>query len=289
MFQKYQVAKKQFFNNPCQLIEIEKYITDLVNKILKNNLNKIIEDYNEASYLYPFWANYKPVDRGRAPKGDQVPWIEVGEHAVGENLKHFISLQYPIEEIGLPSGADDRFLIHLNKIETITNNLTDCAFLSIDIKSDGPRDNFDDTVVSPYQISGDGIWENESDNLINSPIEAKGKRVNHNFFPALPPIYVLHNGLIAPTIHLFIKPIYKMLSLVDSSSEGQPLEKIINLCVPNGLLLTQNPNYLAKKKYEGLFYPGKDDSKKDSQKVRARISFPILKQLGEWRYTEILC
>ncbi|MBQ6683740.1 MAG: BglI family type II restriction endonuclease, partial [Bacteroidales bacterium] len=66
---------------------------------------------------------------------------------------------------------------------------------------------------------------------------------------------------------------------------GQPLAKIKLASIPNGILLTKNPNY--NEKYPGLFYPGKDDKKKDKRKSRARISFVLLKEISDWRIKEI--
>ena len=71
----------------------------------------------------------------------------------------------------------------------------------------------------------------------------------------------------------------------NNNTIGQPLAKIKIASIPNGILLTRQPNY--NKKYKGLFYPGKDDQKKDNMKIRARISFNILKNIAEWRIKEI--
>ena len=205
MFNQYNRARNYFIQNPNQLIEVEHHIVNLVNHTIAYNLEEIKKYYNEASYLYPFWAEYQPVKRGRDPRGDQVPWIEVGEHAVGEKINRFISSQYRIAEVGLPSGADD-------------------------------------------------------------------------------PIYVLSDGTIAPSVHLFVKPIYKMLRLEDPSQDGQPLDCITNVCLPNGLLLTTSPNYLQT--HPSLFYPGKDDAGKDPLKIRARVSFELLRRIASWRYSD---
>lgn len=67
---------------------------------------------------------------------------------------------------------------------------------------------------------------------------------------------------------------------------GQPLEKIKIASIPNGLLLAENPNYI--KQYPHLFFPGKDDKSKDLRKIRARVSFDILKKIDSWRVKEIL-
>ena len=284
IFEAYTRAKEFFVHNPRCLVELECYITTLINNVIDANYAEIESDYNEASFLHPFWANYPPEDRGRAPVGDQVPWIEVGEHAVGHKLCRLISLDYEIAEVGLPSGADNRFVIYSERISQITNHQTNKAFVFLDIKSVGPRDNFDHTVLSPYQVSGDGMWINPEESMSNSPIIALGRTASHPFYPAISPIYAFPDGSFAPTIHIFIKPVYTMLSMHNGTRVGQPLDSIISVCVPNGILLALSPNYLQR--YPGLFFPGKDDKKKDPQKIRARVSFEILRQINRWRVTE---
>lgn len=282
MFDNYQKAKGYFSTYPEQLIEIERFITERVNACILENYDEIERDYNEASYLQAFWANYPPDNRGRSPVGDQVPWIEVGEHAVGHKLSRLLSNSFTIFETGLPSGADNRFVLVSDTISDITNGFTDRAFVFLDIKSVGPRDNFDHTVISPYQVSGDGQWTSPEGNVINSTMLAAGTKSSHMFYPAIAPVYAFSNNTIAPTIHLFVKPIYSMLS---DGQRGQPLERIKNICVPNGILLTDNPNYLNE--YPNLFFPGKDDKGKDPKKMRARVSFALLKKIAPWRVQEI--
>ena len=284
LHQNYIKAREYFIQRHQELIDIEYYIAAIVNNIIQDNYQELENDYNEASYLHPFWANYPPDDRGRAPIGDQIPWIEVGEHSIGHKLCRLIAQEYKISEVGLPSGADNRFVLYSEKISEITNGFTDCAFVFLDIKSVGPRDNFAHTVISPYQVSGDGIWDNVEDNLHNSIMSATGKQVSHIFHPAISPIYSLTTGRIAPTVHLFVKPIYRMLNTSSDGKRGQPLQEIKSICVPNGLLLSKNPNYLAT--YPGLFFPGKDDKGKDPRKIRVRVSFKILEELSAWRVVE---
>ena len=57
------------------------------------------------------------------------------------------------------------------------------------------------------------------------------------------------------------------------------------IAVPNGLLLTEVPNYLRR--YPGLFFPGKDEKEKNPLKRRCRISFSLLRQIAAWRVQEI--
>lgn len=284
LWNNYHAARDFLVAHPEILIELEWFTTELVNQMICNHYDEIEHDYNEASYLNPFWANYPPDDRGRAPVGDQVPWIEVGEHAVGHKLSRLIAMDHDIAEIGLPSGADNRFVLVDDEILSITQGLTDQVFVFLDIKSVGPRDNFAHTVISPYQVSGDGRWECAGDNVENSTIQAVGKMTSHTFYPAIPPIYALTDGSVAPTMHLFVKPIYRMLGAGGRGRTGQPLEGIKNICVPNGLLLCINPDYLQE--YPGLFYPGKDDKNKDPRKIRVRVSFDVLHRIAPWRVSE---
>lgn len=281
MYEQYHKARDYLISNSRVLIDLEHYTTDIVNHYIYANYEEFLHDYNEASYLNPFWANYPPDDRGRQPIGDQVPWIEVGEHAIGHKLDRIISTGFTVSEVGLPSGADNRFTLVSDEINQITQGLTNKIFLFIDIKSVGPRDNFDHTVISPYQVSGDGIWEEPNKNMVNSVMKAVGRIATHNFYPAIAPIYSFSDGSIAPTIHLFVKPVYRMMSMKSNCVSGQPLESITSVCVPNGLLLAVAPNYLAQ--YPRLFFPGKDDKNKDPRKIRVRVSFEILKKIASWR------
>ena len=138
--------------------------------------------------------------------------------------------------------------------------------------------------MSPYQVSGSGQWNKKEKGVINDPIIAKGKRIEHDFLCSLPPIYVLSDKTIAPLVTFVIKPIYSMV-YKNNRCCGQPLDKIKVACIPNGLLLTKNPNYMEK--YPSLFFPGKDDKGKDLRKIRARVSFDLLEEIDEWRVKEI--
>lgn len=284
IFDNYKQARNYFLSNPDTLIKIETYIADMIGQIIHDNYEEISRDYNEANFLQPFWASYPPDNRGRAPVGDQIPWIEVGEHSVGHKINRFVSEKYKTAEIGLPSGADNRFMLESPEIEIMCQGLTKAVFVFLDIKSVGPRDNFNHTVISPYQVSGDGVWNNVDDNMENSVITAKGLHTSHLFHPAISPIYVLSNGLILPTIHIFVKPIYNMLHIQSNGGLGQPLDAIKVICVPNGLLLTKNPNYHSQ--YPGLLFPGKDAKSKAAMKVRCRVSFDILSSIADWRVKE---
>ncbi|MBN2068881.1 MAG: BglI family type II restriction endonuclease [Opitutales bacterium] len=279
-FELYNKARDSFIEQPNLLIELEKKITTFLFRSISSDLEEITRNYNEASFLYPFWKNYPPDERGRSPRGDQFPWIEVGEHALGTRLYHYFQ-KFNAKDVGLPTGADQRFVIKSDFIRDITHGLTNSAWVFIDIKSVGPRDDFDHAVMSHNQISGDGVWDNEFIGLRNKILTATGKRTSHPFHCSVPPIYILSDGSILPVVMLIAKPVYKMLSLDDHELRGQPLNKITVAAIPNGLLLTENPNYLES--FPELLYPGKDDKGKNPLKVRARISFPILQQIDQWR------
>lgn len=322
MFDAYNRHRTEFIKKPELLIRLEEFIHKEIRQLLKKNIPEIQCDYDEASFLFPFWQNYPPEERGRSPRGDQFPWIEVGEHSVGCKLARYLGSKFAVREIGLPAGTDQRFLLRSEKIKEILL-FTDAAMLFVDIKSVGPRDDFDHTVLSPYQVSGDGLWKHPDKGVLNSVAVAKGGRASHPFHCALPPLYVLSDGCVAPTVSVFVKPVYEMLSersvaakraklfgKLESKKEsgevltktekpleritpeaeklyaiGQPLLRITLITLPNGLLLTSNPNY--SKKFPSLFYPGKDDKTKTEKKLRARISFPLLREIAEWRVEQI--
>lgn len=286
-YELYQKMRKQLISDPNILINLEEYFILQIKKLLEANLNLIKNDYNEASYLYPFWQQYPPNERGRKPRGDQYPWIEVGEHAIGDKLPRLLLNDFKIRDIGLPTGPDKRFILTNDKILKITKGLTDSIWLFVDIKSVGPRDDFDHTVMSHNQISGNGEWNKKSEGVKNLIIVASGKHIKHDFYCSIPPLYVLSDKTVAPVILIAIKPVYKMLSLEKKYNDGgQPLKKISLISIPNGLLLEEGPKYL--KKFPGLFFPGKDDKSKNPQKVRSRISFQLLRQINTWRIQNII-
>jgi hypothetical protein len=273
-------------SNPNILINLERYVFDTLFSGVEELLSSIKADYNEASNLFPFWQNYPPDERGRKPRGDQFPWIEVGEHAVGDRIKDILEKQFLVRSIGLPSGPDERFVSTSDTIKEITNGITNSCWVFVDIKSAGPRDDHAHTVMSHNQMTGSGEWTDIESGVKNRVMQARGQYSRHDFHSSLPPVYVLSDGTILPVVNYALKPVYKMLSLEKKGYEGQPLSKIQLVSIPNGLLLECNPNYL--KKYPGLIFPGKDDKDKNPLKVRARIDFNILREIDDWRVGEIL-
>jgi hypothetical protein len=283
-FKRYNQIRDYLINNPEKLIALEHFLADQVEKILILNLKLIKKEYDEASFLFPFWENYPPDERGRAPKGDQYPWIEVGEHAVGIKLNRLLAQKFTVEDYGLPTGADQRLFLRSKEISDILG-IDNCgAWLFADIKSVGPRDDADHTVMSHNQISGDGVWSNPEDGVKNTILTATGARATHPFHCSIPPLYVLSDGAVAPMINIVVKPVYDMLSL-SGAEGGQPLKRISLATIPNGILLIINPNYL--KTYPGILFPGKDDKDKNPMKVRARVSFEILRKIADWRVKNI--
>ena len=285
-FEKYHQAKDALTKAPSILLDLEEWLTSCLEHLVRDNWAEIESDYNEASYLHPFWQNYPPDDRGRKPKGDQYPWIEVGEHAVGGKLPRLLANDFAVRDTGLPTGPDQRFVLSSATIEEMTGGLTDTVFLFVDIKSVGPRDDAPHVVMSHNQVSGDGIWLKEEDGVRNTVITALGERARHDFHSSIPPLYVLSNGIVAPVINVVVKPVYNMHSISESDIKtGQPLDRITLACIPNGLLLHCNPKYLND--YPRLFFPGKDDKKKKALKMRARVSFEVLTSIGSWRVKHV--
>lgn len=283
----YNEARSYFIQNYTQLIEIEKFVSIKVYEIINANIDEITDDFNEASYLYPFWQNYPPEERGRSPIGDQYPWIEVGEHAIGDKIPRLLESFFGIRDVGLPTGSDVRLVLTHPEINNITDGFTDTCWLFLDIKSVGPRDDQDHAVMSPNQISGNGRWDSADGGIVNEVIIARGSKASHLFHCSIPPIYILSNSTIIPVVIITLKPVYRMLSLEQNSTDGgQPLGRISFATIPNGLLLHEQPNYLAQ--YPELFFPGKDDKTKDPRKLRCRVSFEKLRNIANWRFREII-
>lgn len=285
-FDTYTRARAQIIGDSTMLVELEELLTDAVAQLTRGIMDEAEEDYNAASILYPFWQAYPPEDRGRSPRGDQFPWIEVGEHAIGVKFARVLAERFKVRDVGFPTGADQRFIVSGSEIEAVTGGLTDSAWICLDIKSVGPRDDFDHAVMSHNQISGSGEWSDPFGPVTNDPMVAVGHRTSHPFYPAMPPILVLPDGRVAPTITMALKPVYRMLAHDDIHGwQGQPLDRVHLITIPNGLLLTKNPNYLAQ--HPGLLYPGKDDKSKTPTKVRARVSFSHLIRIATWRWRQV--
>lgn len=285
-FKLYSEARQYFINNYQQLIELEKYLSNTIYDLVKSELGNISKDFDECSYLFPFWQNYPPDSRGRQPRGDQYPWLEVGEHVFVSKLPRLLNNVFDIRDVGSPTGADLRLVVSNDAIEGITKGYTKYAWLLLDIKSVGPRDDQEHTVMSHNQISGNGKWEELNGGITNKIMRAKGKYQTHDFYCSASPIYILSDGLVCPVIHVVIKPVYGMLALDDPQSDGgQPLRRITIVSIPNGLLLEENPNYLRQ--YPSLLFPGKDDKTKNPLKVRCRVSFPLLASIANWRVRDI--
>lgn len=282
-FELFNYSRNYFKHNPEKLVNIEYFITKHIQSFISDTLTNLVSDYNEASCLYPFWQNYPPDERGRGPIGDQFPWIEVGEHVFGPKLSRYLSNNFSVRDIGLPTGPDERYVLTSDKIKDILE-ITDSLWLFIDIKSVGPRDDQDHVVMSHNQVSGNGKWDITNQGVLNDILIARGLRVCHDFHCAIPPIFVLSDETIAPVIQIVIKPVYKMLSL-HGVEKGQPLDHISIISIPNGILLVENPNYLST--FPGLLFPGKDDKGKDPRKIRARVSFSLLRKIADWRYSDL--
>ena len=243
-FAVYNKARKHFIANSNSLIELERLLTVNLVSIITANINELKQDYNEASYLYPFWQNYPPEDRGHMPVKDQYPWIEVGEHAIGSKLPRLLERSFQVKDTGLPTGSDQRFVLTDDSIGTATGGYTNSAWLFIDIKSVGPRDDQHHTVMSHNQVSGDGIWTTPPDGVKNTILLATGTRATHDFHASLPPIYVLSDGTVAPLVMIAIKPVYRMLqtNVVGARNDG--------LIGPDGFCWSQETSF----KFPGTLY-----------------------------------
>lgn len=72
-FAKYNGVLGYYKEHYFRLVDIERFVMNEILHFINLHLPEIVRDYNEASYLHPFWKNYPPLDRGRAPVGDQYP------------------------------------------------------------------------------------------------------------------------------------------------------------------------------------------------------------------------
>lgn len=283
----YLKARDKLIADEAIIIELERFLAFKLSEILGQNYAQIKHDYDSGSELYPFWQTYPPQERGRKPIGDQFPWIEVGEHAVGTWLAMNLNKYFNVENLTLPTGPDQRFVVSHPGIATATKGLTSSAWLMIDIKSAGPRDDARHSVMSHNQVSGSGEWNSASSGIENGSLVAVGKRKSHDFLPTLPPLVIDKAGRILPVVTMALKPVYKMESNqpVTIDWRGQPMSRLDLATIPNGLLLCMNPQYVIK--HPGLLFPGKDDKSVPLLKRRARVSFELLEKIAAWRHRVI--
>lgn len=241
-----------------------KYMFELL-AIVRSVAEAIHLDFQDAVELRPFWINYAPRQRGRAPKDESIPWGDMGEKTIIARLGRAIATKYPeLTHPGVPVGGDSRLA-------------TSDALIHLDIKLTGPNDNPNEIVASPYQISGDGArWEN---GVVNSRQIVKGPRATGEFQPQLPPFYVLKGKTLLCATY-FLKAVYTVLE-----KGNQPLQHLELVCVPNGLLLFDGPQYAANTKM--LLIPGKDEKKKTGEK-RVRVRLDPLASLADWRSIKLV-
>lgn len=258
----YLAVRQQLLQSPEALIQTEQRYMDFLVTVVRAVAPRIAADFDKAIDLWPFWKNYAPRQRGRAPTGTSIPWLEVGETAIGANVVRSISQRdSSIHFPGLPSGADIRFI-------------TGDALVHFDIKMTGPNDRADEIVASPNQISGDGSeWD---EGVVNSPVTVQGQRAKMIFQPELPPFYVLE-GKPLLCLTYFLKGVYT----VDALGK-QPLDYLEMVCVPNGLLAFDGPRYGET---PGLFIPGKDE--KSHRKKRTRVRMGPLSDIAAWRRAKV--
>jgi hypothetical protein len=257
--------RSKCLNNPDLIAKLEKSHASFFLASIFDSIEEIERDFNQAGNLKNFWLNNPPRNRGYAPKGDKIPWSEVGETTLTPNvvravLENDSSVEFP----GLPSGADTRFLL-------------DDHLVHFDVKATGPTDLTDEVVASPNQISGDGLyWTDEG--VDNSEFDVYGPRGGHTpFHPELSPIYKI-NGSWGLCETFFLKAVYEV-----KDRGEQPLSHLELVCVPNGLLLFEGPKYAEK--LDDLLRPGKDTQ--GTAKPRTRVKFDPLSRLASWRTIQI--
>ena len=246
-----------------RILAIEQKHMDFLLDVVMSAANDIYKDFSQAMELQPFWINYPPIQRGRAPRGTSIPWGEVGEKTISACLIRAISLKAPsITFPGLPLGGDIRFA-------------TQDALTHFDLKLTGPNDNPDEIVASPHQIAGDGrFWR---DGVVNSPVLVTGQKAQMSFQPELPPFYILEQRILL-CLTYFLKVVYTVQAM-----GNQPLDYLELACVPNGLLLFDGPKYALT---PGLLIPGKDE--KDHPKKRTRVRLAPLAAIAPWRSIKVM-
>jgi hypothetical protein len=268
----YKKIRRHLLADECaEIVRLERKYMGKFQTLIAESYSLLKQDFDRSSDLYPFWANYPPAQRGRKPRGDSVPWIEVGQASLSENLIRLVTTSTTFHAVcfpGLPCGGDVRFA-------------TEDAFIHFDIKVTGPRDATNEVVASHYQISGDGHQIDAKGHILNSVVTIQGTRkrdgaiAGEAFQPELPPFYIL-DGRPLPCLTFFLKAVYRIVE-----PGVQPLSYAELVAVPNGLILWDGPKY--NENYIGLITPGKDDRTVSERKKRRRVKLDVLVTIDEWR------
>lgn len=263
--------REYYLANITEIIELEKQFAFwLLKDVLMGIAQQINNDFSvQAEKLLPFWIEYPPEQRGRKPKGESIPLLELGEKTLVSHLLSTLG-KFPFVSFpGLPTGGDVRFA-------------TDTAFVHLDIKLTGPNDNPDEIVVPPNQVSGDGAYWKSG--VLNSawPVKyvsrSRAGEINYHFQPKLPPFYIL-DGKPLLCLTLFLEAIYSV-----SDYGIQPLTYFELICVPNGLMMFEGMN-LAQT--PNLIISGKDDKSKSEDSRRIRIRLDPLSEIAPWRTIKV--
>ena len=253
--------------NPAALVAFEKVYMQHLLAVLEQTVKNMYTDFNEsAGDLLPFWLNYPPEQRGRNPKNEATPMLELGEKLTSSHLIHAVSNYFgDVTFPGLPTGGDVRFA-------------TSEALVHLDIKVSGPNETPNDLVVPPNQVSGDGANANAL-GILNSTTPITTRTGNHyDFQPKLPPFYLL-GGRTLLCLTFYLKVIY------DTEGYGiHPLRYFELVCVPNGLLMFDGPQLYRT---TGLLAAGKDESAKPDSTKRMRVKLIPLSKLDPWRTVKI--
>ena len=248
---------------PERLTELDQECLDRFTDLLMHAAPDIWRDFDEASTLRPYWNVFAPLQRGRAPTGESVPWGEVGEKVLeGHVYSRAAAFFGEVRFLGFPYGHDIRFL-------------SQSAYVQLDVKSTGPNDNADEIVVSPNQLSGPppGLGALE---YSTGHISVNGPKKKSEFRPELPP-FVEVGGELFPIVTACLKCVYMVVN-----RDHQFLDYLELAAVPNGLLLFGAPGLAAT---GGLLIPGTDEKTKERKRVRVRLD--PLATLGRWRCRKI--
>ncbi|MCD6283057.1 BglI family type II restriction endonuclease [bacterium] len=252
-------------DNGAQIIETEKRIFRSVVRTITEILPLVYQGFDACHELRPYWLLYAPKQRGHKPRGDSLPWGEVGEKLIeGLFLQSLGSYFEDLEFIGLPYGGDIRFM-------------SQDSLCHFDVKSTGPNDNPNEIVASPNQISGDGAIK-EGSYVGNSSVVVHGPRREMVFQPELPPLYMLRK-LPRLCVTVFLKVVYAV-----EEPGIQPLDHVEVVCVPNGLLMFTGPDYHMNN-LGRLLTPGKDEVKFKHKRVRVKL-IPLA-EIATWRCVKL--
>jgi hypothetical protein len=129
--------------NPNLIVTEERKTAGFLVDALLHVAPAIERDWKHSQETLPYWIEAAPKQRGRQPRGEGVPWIEVAEYVPISHMAGELGRRYGSNAVfpGLPTGGDLRFSLER-------------VLVHLDGKAAGPNDKHDGLLRLPTSFLG---------------------------------------------------------------------------------------------------------------------------------------